>query len=805
MKVSYNWLSQYVDINDINPYDLADKLTLAGVVVDVVQELGENLQDVVVGYVVNRENHPNAEKLSLCKVDIGDGEIHQIICGASNVNTGQKVPVAKLGAKLPNGLKIKEVKLRGIESSGMICSAEELGLNKKLLSKEKTEGILILNSDAIVGEDVKELLDLNDYIFELDLTPNRSDCLSLIGVAYEVAAILDKEIKIPKDNLGVKISNDNKINIQITAPEACKHYSARLLTDVKVAESPYWLQNRLITSGIRPINNLVDITNYVLLEYGQPLHAFDYNYLEKSFIEVRLAKPNEKIITLDDQIRELDEEMLLITDQVKPIALAGVMGGANSEVTSETTQVLLESAFFNRTFIGKTARKLGLRSEASLRFEKGVDPNRIYSALNRATELLVELADAKVVGDIYEDKVLSPKEKEIMINPNKVNKLLGTQLQANDMKDIFRRLRFQVKDQNDSLMISIPSRRNDIEIEVDLVEEVARIYGYDNIPITFPSSIYTQGGLTDKQKLYRKIKKYLQSSGLQEVITYTLTSSKKREAVKGLHEQSNPIKLLTPLSEEREYLRTELLPNLLEVAQYNANRQNLDIRIFEIGTIFTKNMEKQTDLPDEKLIVAGLFTGALPKYWQGPFKPIDFYYVKGILEELFSELGLKDVNYSVSAIEGYHEGRTAIITVDGKKIGHIGQIHPELQYQYDLINVYVFELDFNLLLEVTNTNIEYKQSPKYPAVQRDIALVVSEEIETKNIMNTIKESVNELLEGLLLFDVYTGEQVGIGKKSLAFSLTFRSNERTLTDEEVTQINNKIINKLIEKYQVELRK
>ncbi len=805
MRVSYNWLSKYIDIDDINPYDLADRLTAAGVVVDAVQELGKELEEIVVGYVVEKGSHPNADKLSLCNVDIGDGKIHQIICGASNVNTGQKVPVAKLGATLPSGLKIKKAKLRGIESCGMICSAEELGLNKKLLSKGIAEGILVLNNDVEIGMDVKELLGLNDYVFELDLTPNRSDCLSMLGVAYEVAAILDREIKIPKDRLGVKISNDNKIDITITAPEACSHYSARLLTDVNVSESPYWLQNRLIASGIRPINNLVDITNYVLLEYGQPLHAFDYNCLGNSSIEVRMAKTNEKIITLDNQVRELDEEMLLITDKYKPIAIAGVMGGANSEVSSETTHVLLESALFNNVSIGKTAKKLGLRSEASLRFEKGVDPNRIYSALNRATELLVELTGAKIVGDIYEAKTLCHKEKEIVLSPMKVNKLLGTQLHVNEMKDIFRRLRFQVNEVNDLLTISIPSRRNDIDIEVDLVEEVARIYGYDNIPITFPSGIYTQGGLTYKQKIYRKVKKYLQTSGLHEVITYTLTSNKKNRVFGGMFEQSDSIKLLTPLSEEREYLRTEMLSNLLEVAKYNANRQILDIRIFEIGTIFSKSLDTSTGLPQEKKVVTGLFTGTLPRYWQGSYKVIDYYYVKGIIEELFRELGIKNVSYSASQIEGYREGQSAIITIDGKMIGNIGQIHPEKQYQYNLINVYVFELDFDLLLEVTNTNIEYEQLPKYPAVQRDIAVVIDEEIETINIINSIKESAKDLLEDLLLFDVYNGEQVGVGKKSLAFSLTFRSKERTLTDEEIIDINKRIVNNLIESYQVELRK
>ncbi|OEF99338.1 phenylalanine--tRNA ligase subunit beta [Vulcanibacillus modesticaldus] len=805
MKVSYKWLSQYVDINDISPYELAEKLTRSGVAVDIVEEVGAEVENVVVGYVVEREKHPNAEKLSLCKVDVGEGEPLQIICGAKNVDKGQKVPVAKIGGRLPEGFKIKKAKLRGVESFGMICSAKELGINEKLLPKEKTEGILVLDNEAVVGEDIKPVLGLNDYILELDLTPNRPDCLSMIGVAYEVAAILDRDVLLPKDELGVKISDDNPVNVKIEAPEACTHYAARIVKNVKIAESPQWLQNRLIAAGIRPINNVVDITNFVMLEYGQPLHAFDLDRLDQPEIVVRMANPNEKITTLDDQERELDDQMLLITDGVKPIAIAGVMGGANSEVTGETTQILLESAFFKGSSIRRTSRKLGLRSEASLRFEKGIDPNRIYAALNRAAWLLKDIAGAEIVGDITEYKVEDGEERTIVLNPDKVNRVLGTNLQETEMIDIFRRLRFNVEKQQANLKVFVPTRRNDITIEEDLIEEIARLYGYDNIPVTLPSGTYLQGGLTRRQKLRRSIKNLLQSSGLNEVITYTLTGQKQLKIIQGLNKEVKQISLSMPMSEERQYLRTGLIPNLLEVAQYNVNRRNNDVHIYEMGATFISKDDQLTELPTEKWAVAGLITGSLPRHWQPISDKVDFYYVKGILENLFVELGIKDVEYQSVTIKGYHPGRTAAIYKDEHLLGYLGQLHPNLEAEYDLKETYVFELDLGRLMELANAEIEYKPLPKYPAIQRDIAIVVPKDLEIKELLKTIKESAKKLLESLTVFDVYTSEQLGMEKKSVAFSLTYRSIERTLTDEEVTKLHQKVIDTLQDRYHAELRK
>jgi len=806
MKVSYKWLSEYVRIDDLIPADLAERLTRSGVAVDFVEKRNQDLEGVVVGYVLEAAKHPDAEKLKLCQVDVGSGEPLQIVCGAKNVTTGQKVPVAVVGAQLPGNVKIKRAKLRGVESQGMICSAKELGLNEKLLPKEKTEGILVLPNEAIIGESVEPLLGLDDYVLELDLTPNRADCLSIIGVAYEVGAILNRNVKLPENQIGILIDNSPQVPIAIEAKEACTHYAARLLTDVTIAESPLWLQNRLMASGIRPINNVVDVTNLVLMEYGQPMHAFDLERLEQSKIVVRYANRGEKIVTLDGQERNLDEEMLLITDGIKPIAIAGVMGGLNSELISTSSSILLESACFNGVMTRKTSKKLGLRSEASLRFEKGVDPNRIYLALNRAAELLQEIAGAKLVGDIFEDLIQIPEEQQLTIQPSRVNKLLGTELSEEKIIAIFEQLKFQVSKTSQGILVGVPTRRQDITIEADLIEEVARIYGYDEIPITLPVGSYIQGGLTAKQLLRRKIKDFLGSAGLHEVVSYTFTSKEQDDLVRGLVDNTQIIPLSMPLSEERKYLKTSLIPSLLEVAKYNENRRNANVRIFELGAVFLSDEEKLTRLPEEKLVVGGLLTGVLPKHWQHEEGKLDFYYLKGILEELFAELGITELTYQAVAIEGYHPGRTAELRYKGEDlVGYVGQLHLELQDKYDLAETYVFELDLDKLLQYSNTDITYRSLPRYPAIQRDVALIVQEEIEAAKLMESIRVVGGELLEDLQLFDVYINPQIGNNKKSIAISLTYRSLERTLTDEEVAAVHEKIVNALQDKYLVEIRK
>lgn len=804
MRVSYNWLAEYINLEGINPYELADRLTNSGIAVDIVEQTNQGVEKVIIGYVTDKVKHPDAEKLNVCTVDVGLDEKLQIVCGAANVDAGQKVAVATIGAKLPDGIKIKKTKLRGVTSEGMICSAKELGINDKLLPKGKSEGILALSEDAPIGEGIESLLGFDDYVLELDLTPNRSDCLSMLGVAYEVGAILDREVRLPEGGLGTIIDSNQKVKVEIEANDACRHYAARLLTGVTIKESPQWLQNRLIAAGIRPINNVVDVTNFVLLEYGQPLHAFDYDCLGQSKILVRNAHSNEKIVTLDDQERILDEEMLLITDGIKPIAIAGVMGGANSEVTSNSTSILLESAYFSGSSIRRTSKKLGLRSEASLRFEKGVDPKRIYSALNRAANLLQELTGAELVGEIYEDIVVQPREEEIILDPNKANKFLGTNIRVEEMLSILKRLGFTTSIIAEGILVKVPTRRPDITIAEDLYEEIARIHGYNNIPTTLPSGMYIQGGLNKRQHLRRKVKGLMEAVGLSEVITYSFANAKQPDLLERLFEDSKPIKLAMPLSEEREYLRTTLLPNLLDVAQYNTNRRISDIRIFEMGVAFITSEQNLIELPEEKLVLSGLLTGSLPKNWQNKDLSIDFYYVKGILEELFTELGLEDITYEAKVLKGYHPGRTAEVKYKGIRIGYIGQLHPNLMNQYDLKETYIFELDLDDLLSFASDKIKYQELPKYPAIQRDIALVVAKDLEAQLLAKTIHDTAGKLLESISIFDVYEGEQIGGDKKSIAFSLVYRSNERTLIDEEVTKLHEQVLSSLKEKYNLELR-
>lgn len=804
MLVSYHWLSEYVDLSGITPEELAEKLTLSGVAVDIVERRNKGVENVVVGYVTQREKHPDADKLSVCRVDVG-GEELQIVCGAPNVAAGQKVPVALVGAKLPGGVKIKRSKLRGVESQGMICSARELGIEDRLLPKEIQEGILVLPPELEVGQDVVPLLGLDDAVLELDLTPNRSDCLSMLGVAYEVAAILEREVRLPQVDTNVEKSLTDW-RVKIEAKEACYDYAARYIRGVKVAPSPLWLQNRLIAAGIRPISNIVDVTNYVMLEYGQPLHAFDANKIGSNEIVVRLAKAGEKIITLDDVERQLAEEMLLITNGSDAIAVAGVMGGANSEVSHETQDILLESAYFSGLSVRKTSKQLGLRSEASMRFEKGVDPNRIIPALNRAAALIAQIAGGEVIEGIARDQAgLVPHERKISITAEKVNKVLGTSLSQEEIIQVFRRLRFDYRVDQEEIIISVPSRRPDISIEADLIEEVARIVGYDRIPVTLPKGEDIPGGLTPSQKMRRAIKHYLESAGFYQAITYTLTQEKYEGIFAPLEGETKAIPVAMPMSEERSVLRTNLLPSLLQAAVYNANRNIEDIALFELGKVFKSEEEKLSRLPRESFYLAGIATGKLhPANWGSKGIESDFFVVKGVLENLFELLGISEVDYIADEIKGLHPGRAARIRVSGTEIGYLGQLHPEVEKQFDLKRCIVFQLNLDSILTEEMKPVEYRFLPRFPAIRRDLALVVDEGVTASELMQTIRSQAGDWLEQIDIFDVYQGEHIAAGKKSIAFSLLYRHPERTLTDEEVESSQDKILQTVKETYQAEIR-
>jgi phenylalanyl-tRNA synthetase beta chain len=805
--VSFNWLKDYVQLSDITAVELAERLTRSGVAVDIVHQLNKGVSNVVVGHVVSREQHPDADKLSLCQVDVGEEELVQIVCGAKNVAQDQKVAVAKVGAVLPGNFKIKKAKLRGQASNGMICSLQELGVETKFVPKEVSEGIFVFPQNVEVGKDALEYLNLHDEVLELDLTPNRADCLNMFGVAYEVGAILSREVNIPipiLQNCSDHVSE--YIQVKVESVEDNPLYRAMVIKDVKVGPSPLWLQNRLMAAGIRPISNVVDITNYVLIEYGQPLHAFDYDRLGSKEIVVRRATDGEEIVTLDDTTRKLTKDHLVITNGIEPVAVAGVMGGAKSEVQNDTTTILLEAAYFKGKTVRRASKDLGLRSDSSVRFEKGIDPNRVALAAERAAHLISELAGGSIVEGCAEVNELDVKPLQINITVEKINQALGTELSEEIVAQIFKRLQFLYSQNDDMFSVYVPTRRADITIEADLIEEVARLYGYDLIPTTLPVGLTTAGSLTPYQVQRRKVRRFLESVGLNQAITYSLTSAKKASAFVEDVGNVTPIRLAMPMSEDRSTLRTSLVPHVLDVLQYNHNRKLDDVAIYEVGSIFLTEEKELKEQPKEKEMVAGALTGTWQSHlWQGEKKKVDFFVAKGVLEGLFESLGVTgSIRYELAKKAGFHPGRTAAITLAGNEVGFVGQIHPTLQKEFDLNETFVFQVDLEAVLSFAAKDVFYEEIPKYPAISRDIALVVDETLQAQAVKDVIVEHGGKLLKSVQLFDLYQGDKMEPGLKSLAFSLTYFDPSKTLTDEEVTKVHSQVLEGLKEQLGVTLR-
>ncbi|MEW9500625.1 phenylalanine--tRNA ligase subunit beta [Jeotgalibacillus marinus] len=804
MFVSYNWLQNYVDLSGITPDELAEKITRSGIEVEGVAVPAEGIKNVVIGHVLSCEKHPEADKLNICRVDVGEEEPVQIICGAANVGKGQKVAVAKVGAVLPGNFKIKKAKLRGEASHGMICSLQEIGVEGKLVPKEFSEGIFNFPEGAAVGENAIEALALNDSILELGLTPNRADAMSMLGVAYEVGAILDREVNMPE--LEYKVASEEAssvLSLEVEASDENPAYLAKVIRNVKIVPSPQWMQSRLIAAGIRPHNNVVDITNYVLLEYGQPLHAFDLDRLETNKVLVRLAKEGETIKTLDDTVRKLQSHQLVITNGQEPVAIAGVMGGANSEVIDSTTSVLLESAYFKPSSVRQTSKDHGLRSEASSRFEKGVDPNRVVLAAERAAQLLSLYAGGEVLKGTIAFDELDKTEKQISIKLEQINRVLGMTLSTEEVLGLFRRLQITAKvDDSNVIHVSAPTRRGDLVIEEDLIEEVARLYGYDHIPMTLPVHESNPGGLSAQQQKRRLVRQTLEGAGLMQAVTYSLTNdAKAKEFALDVRE---PVKLLMPMSEERSNLRLSIVPQLLESVSYNIARQHDSIAFYETGSVFLT--EEGSELPLEEEHVAGAITGLWHHHaWQGEKKPVDFYVVKGILDALWERLGVADViRYEKSTEEHLHPGRTAVIYLNDEKIGFVGQVHPSREKELDLKETYVFEVKLQAIFDYAPEPLKYTAIPRYPSVTRDIAVVVDREVLGGTLESIIKEAGGKLLKSVKLFDLYEGEKMEQGKKSLAFSLIYMDPTRTLTDDEVVKAHDNVLLKIKEKTGAELR-
>ncbi|WP_100331790.1 phenylalanine--tRNA ligase subunit beta [Bacillus xiapuensis] len=803
MFVSYKWLSEYVDLGGMSAKELAEKITRSGIEVEEVKHLGEGIKNVVVGHVLEREPHPNADKLNKCLVDVGDEAPVQIICGAKNVDKGQKVAVAKVGAVLPGNFKIKKAKLRGEESHGMICSLQELGFESKIVAKEHAEGIFVFPNDVAPGEDALQQLNLDDKVLELGLTPNRSDCLSMLGVAYEVAAILGTNVKIPDIELNEgNEKTEDHIQVRIEAKEDNPVYMARIVKNVKIGPSPLWMQTRLMAAGIRPHNNVVDITNYILLEYGQPLHAFDYDRLGSKEIIVRRAREGETITTLDEVQRTLSADHLVITNGEEPVAIAGVMGGANSEVQADTTTVLIESAYFNGQRVRQASKDHGLRSEASARFEKGVDPNRVQVAADRCAQLMAEYAGGEVLSGLAVTGEMAAEAKTVTITLGRLNRNLGTKLERTEVEEIFRRLQFEVQTADDAFTVTVPTRRGDITIPEDLVEEVARLYGYDHLPTTIPSGETKPGKLTDYQLKRRVARRCLEGAGLHQAITYSLTSQAK--ATQYALDAREPIALAMPMSEEHAFLRQSLVPQLLDVISYNNARQIDSVALYEIGSVFLKEAYKE--LPAEEEHAAGAITGLWEEHlWQGEKKAVDFFVVKGVLEGLFARFGLENrIVFKKAEVAGMHPGRTAGIELDGQWIGFVGQVHPQQAKDLDIKETYVFELKLHLLLQADKEAIAYEPIPRFPSITRDIALAVNRDVEAGALQDVIQRAGGKLLKDVHVFDLYEGEHVETGKKSIAFSLTYFDPGKTLTDEEVVKVHNKVLEALKEETGAELR-
>lgn len=814
MKVSTGWLSDYISLEGVTAEALAEKITAAGIEIDGIERRNKGLSGIVTGYVKSKEKHPDADKLNVCVVDAGTGEDLQIVCGAKNVAAGQKVPVALVGAKLP-GLEIKKAKLRGVLSQGMICSAKELGMNDKLLPKELQEGILVLPEDTEIGLDITKVLGLNDEILEFDLTPNRSDCLSMLGAAYETSAILGRELKLPdpsKDLVEVGGAASDSVRVHISDEAYASHYAVRYISGVKPGPAPLWMQNRLMAAGIRPISNIVDITNYVMLEYGQPLHAFDADKVAGGLLGVRLAHEGEVLTTLDGQERKLEPHLLVIADEAKAVALAGVMGGLDTEVTGETVNLLLESAKFDGGTVRKTSRQLGLRSEASQRFEKEVDPGRVIPALDRAASLIARYAGGAVHEGIVQAGGAPVANKKLTLSLAKLNGYLGTDLSLLEVKTLLARLHFKCGDLEHGLIeVEVPTRRGDITVDVDLIEEIARLYGYDNIPTTLIEGVTTPGALTRRQSLRRSLRRLLSHGGYQEVLGYTFIQPEQSKLFPAFAEGRHAVKLSMPMSEDRSVLRTSLIPQLLDIALYNVNRKQSDLALFEIGNVFFSEEEELTRQPQELPVLGLLLSGnRAAKQWNITAEPVDFFDLKGAVETVFAHLGLSGrIAYEGDAPQDYHPGRSASIYLLGEagrvKIGTLGQLHPELQRKLDLEDTYVAELLLQPLYDAARVHLQYTELQRFPGMERDIALVVNADVPAGHLLDVIRANGGTLLQQVQVFDVYTGGKMEAGKKSVAISLLYRHTDHTLTDDEVGEVHEQVLSALQQNFGAELRK
>ncbi len=808
MNTALSWIKAYVPELTCTDQEYCDAMTLTGTKVENFARLDKNLEKIVVGQVEKIEKHPNADKLVVCQVNIGTGVV-QIVTGAPNIKEGSegvKVPVVLDGGKVAGGhdggpmpeegIQIKAGKLRGVESEGMMCSIEELGSDRNMYPDAPEEGIYIFPEDVQVGADAVEVLGLRDTVFEYEITSNRVDCYSVLGIAREAAATFRKPFVPPVVNVKENGENVNDhISVEVKDPDLCARYCARVCTNIKIAPSPEWMQRRLAASGIRPINNLVDITNYVMEEYGQPMHAYDLDTVAGHKIIVRRAKDGDEFQTLDEQVRKLDKEILMICDAEKEIGIAGIMGGENSKITDNVKTVLFEAATFNGPNIRRSAKRLGLRTDASGKFEKGLDPHNAQEAINRACQLIQELGCGDVVGGMVDVCQPMKDKARILFEPDRINALLGTKISRQDMMDIFGLLEIGYDEGTNELIA--PTYRQDLECCADMAEEVARFFGYDKIPTTLPTGEATTGKLSYKLRIEQKARDIAEYCGFSQGMTYSFESPKVFDKL--LLPKDSPLRdtivIANPLGEDFSIMRTISLNGMLTSLATNYNRRNKDVRLYELGNIYLPHQFPLTELPDERM----QFT--LGFYGEG-----DFYTMKGVVEEFFDAVGMKKkTTYNPASGKPFlHPGRQADIEYDGEVAGFLGEVHPLVCKNYDIgARVYVAVLDMPLIVEWATFDRKYEGIAKYPAVSRDISMVVPKEILAGQIEAVIGQRGGKLLESCKLFDIYEGEQIKEGFKSMAYSITFRAKDRTLEEGDVSGVMKKILNGL-EGLGIELR-
>lgn len=804
MKVSLSWLKDYIDIT-MEPTELADALTMAGLEIDSVSDRYAYLSGIIVGRVEEVAPHPNADKLRLCRVNTGKDQV-SVVCGAPNVTQGMLAPLALPGTRLPDGTRLEKSVIRGEISEGMLCSDAELGLG------DDPGGIMSLSISLEVGAGLAQALDLSDTVFELDLTPNRPDCLSVIGIAREIAVIENSPLKYPDYTIEDNADTIHQLtSVKIEAPDHCPRYAARLVENVRVTASPFWLQNRLLSVGLRPINNIVDITNFVMLETGQPLHAFNFDNLADNRIVVRLAAEGEKFTTLDDKERTLESEMLMICDGEKAVGVGGVMGGLNSEIENDTTRVLIEGAYFNPVSIRRTSKKLGLNTDASHRFERGVDPQGCVRAVNRAAKLMVQIGNGDLINGIIDEYPNRQTVQSVELGVKRTNRLLGTDLDRNRIRQLLESIEFKVEpiDNNqDRWQVTPPTFRVDVSRREDLMEEVARLSGYNNIPTTFPA-MPAKGRPPDRRlRLRNRIKGLMSGFGFSEAIAYSFVSESSCDRLR--MKQPDPrramIHILNPLTEDQAVMRTSLVPGILETMRYNMARQIKNLKIFEIGKVFLKT--DQQVLPTEPEMLIALWTGArTDASWHGRESPCDFYDIKGAVEALMQTINLQGIRFTAmaaDACEYTRPGHTAQIMVSDLAVGLMGQIHPRVSETYDLKQTaFIFELDMEkiagLIPEIRNS----QPIPRYPAIYRDITIIVDRRIEAQTVLEAVENFQEKLIENLHLFDVFEGDPIAAGKKSVSFRVTYRSPGKTLEDDDVNDLHKSITERLLNAFDATL--